>query len=489
VFLPRLSLFPGFSSATRRLPLWVLMALSLAGYGALCWWMPLVPHYGRLPLLDVRAFSPSLGAGLLYGLLLVALFALYGLAYQKVREGERPFPLPLLLLTTALFILPLLFTYPINANDIYRYAIRGHATSYYRTNPFTTPLSQLPDTSLAAYAGEWVDATTPYGPVWEDTAAILGTFSGDNLLAGLLLFKGLAALLHLSITVLIWALLNKQSTAVRASLTLLWAWNPALLLIFVVDGHNDILMLFWLLLGLWIMRHGRLTLGFLVMALAPLTKLTGLLPLPFFFLAAWRQMPGLRQKMWLAVGTAVGVPALAILAFLPFGSPLALAQRLMYEATSVPGFSPAVLLFYLATILGMPASYPLLYGIAGTLAVAAVGIGSWLLWQAAHGRSPLNGVADIFGLYIAQALSFRLWYASWPFPWLLLDEAEAQSPHHAARLQVGLWFLFTSQLSVLIYGHLRAYALGGSAELAHFIGVPFTFGLPLLLAWQQTRAD
>ena len=141
------------------------MALSLAGYGALCWWMPLVPHYGRLPLLDVRAFSPSLGAGLLYGLLLVALFALYGLAYQKVREGERPFPLPLLLLTTALFILPLLFTYPINANDIYRYAIRGHATSYYRTNPFTMPLSQLPDTSLAAYAGEWVDATTPYGPV------------------------------------------------------------------------------------------------------------------------------------------------------------------------------------------------------------------------------------------------------------------------------------------------------------------------------------
>jgi hypothetical protein len=57
--------------------------------------------------------------------------------------------------------------------------------------------------------------------------------------------------------------------------------------------------------------------------------------------------------------------------------------------------------------------------------------------------------------------------------------------HH---LQAGLLFLLTTQLSVLIYGHLRVYALGGDHFPAHLIGVPFTFGLPLLLALKTTKS-
>ncbi len=468
----------------------MLALLSLAGYAALCLWMPLLPNYDRLPLADVRTFSPSLAAGLLYGLLICGLFGLYGLAIADMQQGERPFPLRHILLTTALFSLPLLFTYPINATDIYRYVIGGRTVSLYGESPFTTPPAGLPDDDpYAIYAGEWMDATSAYGPVWEMTAAVITSLSGDNLLLGLLMFKGVAALLHLAITVLIWQLLAGQETAVRARLTLLWAWNPALLLIFIVDGHNDALMLFWLLLGAWALRRGHPLAGLLLMVLAPLTKFIGLLPLPFFFLSAWQQTPELRAKVRLLGGTAVGGLFLLFVTFLPFGSPVAYVQRLLYEATGVPGFSLAVLNFYLADLLGAPPSSTLLYGVGGFLMVLAVAIGLWLLWQAKNGRSPNRSAADIFGLYIAQALSFRIWYAAWPFPWLLLDEADTQRPHSlstpSSRLQIGLWFLFTSQLSVLIYGHLRAYALGGSSLLAHLIGVPFTFGLPLLIAWRS----
>ena len=87
--------------------------------------MPLLAHYGRLPLADVRTFSPSLLQGLLYGLLIGGLFALYAAAFAQVRQGQKRLSLPQLLLATLLFILPLLFTYPINATDIYRYVIGG----------------------------------------------------------------------------------------------------------------------------------------------------------------------------------------------------------------------------------------------------------------------------------------------------------------------------------------------------------------------------
>ena len=41
--------------------------------------------------------------------------------------------------------------------------------------------------------------------------------------------------------------------------------------------------------------------------------------------------------------------------------------------------------------------------------------------------------------------------------------------------------------TVLIYGHLRAYVLGGSQMAAHLIGIPFVFVLPFLLALLSSR--
>jgi hypothetical protein len=128
----------------------------------------------------------------------------------------------------------------------------------------------------------------------------------------------------------------------------------------------------------------------------------------------------------------------------------------------------------------------------------------WLMWRVGNGRSPLCAAADSFTIYILTALNFRLWYTTWLFPWLLLDTEQEHrkahnshgdtrregenlhSPfiiHHSSfRLQAGLWLLLTTQLSVLIYGHLRSYVLGGDYLLAHLIGVPFVFGLPLFLS-------
>ncbi|HRO24790.1 MAG TPA: hypothetical protein PLR07_10905, partial [Promineifilum sp.] len=113
------------------------------------------------------------------------------------------------------------------------------------------------------------------------------------------------------------------------------------------------------------------------------------------------------------------------------------------------------------------------------------GFALWLVWLGFRGRSALRGAADIFFGYLAGALNFRIWYAAWPFPWLLLDAGSASgndAERTAYRLRAGLWFLLLAQLSVVIYGHIRVFALGGDQALAHLLGVPIVFGLPLLLA-------
>ena len=459
----------------------MLLALALlAGYFIFWWWFPLRPFHNTLPLQDVRTFAPSLLSGLGYALLLLALFGLYWLAFRAV-QAERAKPsLWVLWGTAVLLAIPLLQTYPINANDLYRYVIRGRVSSVYGQSPYAAPPDAFPDDPFLPLAGEWAGETSPYGPLWELLAAGITRLTQNNLLAGLLSFKVVGLLAHLACGWLIWRLLAQADAARQRGFTLLWLWNPALLLMFVVDGHNDVLMMVWQLVALWFWRQKRPSLTLLFLLLAALTKPIALLTLPFFTLAIWRNLENnaarLRVFGWAVIwgGTAVW------LAFLPFGSPLDLALRLLREASSGPGFSPATLVLLLAGELGQPITPAFIELIANLFRVLFGLFFVWLLWLGwRNGRSPLRAAADVLWAYSLQALSFRLWYSTWPFLWLLLEDENATA-QTSPRLRTGLWFLFAVQLSVLIYGHLRVYALGGSQLLAHLIGVPFVFALPLL---------
>ena len=463
----------------KPIPLWLLILLSFAGYLALSLLFPLRPHYNVAPPLDIRSFAPSLLEGLVYGVLICLLYALYWLAVRQVVKREAGLSLLAILLVTAAFCLPLLLTYPINANDIYRYFIRARITTVYNENPYTVTPSDLTEDPYISLSGEWAEVTTPYGPLWELTAGTAASATPNDLWSSLLIFKGLAALAFMASAVVIWLSLSRSGTSRRAGATILWAWNPALLLIFAMDGHNDSLMLLWLLIGWWLIDRDRYQMGMIVMLLAPLTKAIGLLPLPIFFLAVLRRLPNNAARARFLIITLIAGLILLAVFFLPFGSPLDLALRLLEEAEGGLGFSPITLVFLMVReILDLTPSFTLL----SRILVALFGLlAIWLLWQTLRGRSPLRGAADIFAGYVVQALNFRIWYASWPLPWLILDRERSnqQDPISSARLSAGLAFLLTTQLSVIIYGHVRVWVLGGSNFAAHLIGVPFTFLLPV----------
>ena len=461
----------------------------LIGYVVIGLWFPLRPFYDTVPLQDVRSFAPSLLGGLGYGVLLLALFGLYWLAFRAVQSGRSVPSLGFLLGTAVLLAIPLLQTYPINANDLYRYVIRGRISSVYEQSPYGSPPDAFPDDPFLSLAGEWAGETSPYGPLWELLAAGVTRMSQNSLFAGLLSFKVVGLLAHLACGWLIWQLLAQATPAKQRSFTLLWLWNPALLLMFVVDGHNDVVMMVWQLVAIFFWRRKRPFVTLLFLLFAALTKPIALLPIPFFVLAIWQELPDVKSKFRI-FGLAAVLGGTAVwLTFLPFGSPTDLAVRLLREASNNPGFSPATLVLLIAGELGQPLSF----GFVANLFRIPFGLfGLWLLWGVwRNGRSPLRAAANTLLAYSLQDLSFRLWYSTWPFLWLLLDDAPT-ADGLTFRLRTGLWFLFTVQLSVLIYGHLRVYLLGGSQLAAHLIGIPFVFLLPVLLAsapnWQNRPA-
>jgi hypothetical protein len=393
---------------------------------------------------------------------------------------ENGLPLSSIVLVAALFCLPLLFTYPINATDIYRYFVRGRITTVYEENPFIVPPASLEADPYAQLSGEWAEVTSPYGPLWELTAGAVTQITDSDLLSALVSFKGLASLAFLAGALLIWLSLPRSNPSDRAGVTLLWAWNPTLLLIFAMDGHNDSLMLLWLLAGWWLISRDRYQLGMIVMLLAPLTKAIGLLPLPFFFIAIWHRLPNTAVRVRFLIITVVAGIALMLLFFLPFGSPLDLGRRLIEEAEGGLGFSPVTLLYIFSK--EFAGINPQLALVSRFFAILFGLFALWLAWRTWKGRTPLRTTADIFWGYIVQALNFRIWYAAWSFPWLLLDYADSEhrDTTSTARLGTGLTFLLTTQISVIIYGHIRVWLLGGSTIASHLVGVSFTF-LPALL--------
>jgi hypothetical protein len=450
---------------------WLLVFLLFCGYLVVALWFPLLSDSEQIDLADIYTFTPTLREGAAYAILLSALFLGTWFAYQWMRRSSHSMSGWVLGLIGLAFGLPLVFTYPIHANDIFRYFLQGRMLVHFQQNPLTTPLEALPDDRYLYLGGQWVDVTSPYGPVWELVNGLIFVLSSDDLLFGLILFKLFGLLVHLAIGALIWQLLAGAPAAERSARFVLWAWNPALLFMFVVDGHNDSLMLFWLIFGYWWVRREQPLLGITLMALAPLTKLAGLLPIPLFGLAILRPMRSWRERLIFLLLALVYSFGVMVVVFLPFGSPLPLMLRILDEAHTGASFSPLAWLIYWGGRINLtPSMEQLTRGSSALLAVGALSL-AWWTWR---GRAAIRSVADLYAIYLVTAFRFRIWYPTWLWPWMVLDLSGGR------RLLLGFWFLWSSQLSTFIYWHLRVAWFDRDHAIAHLIGVPFVF-LPLFI--------
>lgn len=298
----------------------VLAALGLLSaalyYGALV--RPyLLTRYVAAPLLDlgkIGGYDPE--AGRRYTLPLLALWLLYlvaGALAPRVR-GERA------LLTLAVggafgCGAILLWLYPITAADIFNYALYG-LVQHRGGDPLVVPPDSVIGPPLIGYSA-WPAYPSPYGPLWQGLSWLVTAFSGERLLAGIILFKVVLLGCHLLNTALIARIAAASGTARPGVAALLYAWNPLLLYETAGVGHNEIVLLTGLLLALWALTTRRDVLTLPLATLAALTKLTGALwlaPLALAWLPrSWR------ERRWLALGGALGgALLLGIVCYLPF---------------------------------------------------------------------------------------------------------------------------------------------------------------------------
>lgn len=225
---------------------------------------------------------------------------LYLLVVRKIRNASpgQPPRLGALLGLTAASALPLLVLPHLLSTDLFHYVQHGRTYAVHGENPYVVPPAGHPEDPYAEFVF-WKGSTCPYGPVWVQASGLLtlGVEAiGSSLATYFLAYKALALALHLLAGWLVWTIVADWLPESRAFAAALYLLNPLCLVEFAGNGHNDVLMIVWILAAVLAYQRGRWHAAVGALALGTLTKLYAMPALVLFVaLAAW-QAAGARER-------------------------------------------------------------------------------------------------------------------------------------------------------------------------------------------------
>ncbi|HEX8227826.1 MAG TPA: hypothetical protein VF826_00770 [Chloroflexia bacterium] len=258
---------------------------------------------------------------LLYLLLIVALFALYFYVVARLWKGGILAPadgggaLRRVLGFTTLMLAVLFVVHGSLSSDLHSYIWYGRIFAIYGDNPLTSVPAHYAWSDRAEWIQwvYWKDTPSVYGPVWlwlaAGVAKLAQAIDGD-IVTHLLGHKLVASAAHLGNVLLVWKvaglMLRKYGlpfasttgrmkpghgtlASMQVAATVTYAWNPLALIEFGANGHNDVLMLTFVLAGLWLHLKGKWPLAVAALAAAAMVKLIVVVLLPgYLWLLLWQ---------------------------------------------------------------------------------------------------------------------------------------------------------------------------------------------------------
>jgi hypothetical protein len=424
---------------------WNLLLLGLACalvYGlafTLPYWLP--AHY--LSVKDeLAAFtSREPWRGVLFYAALALLFGLYLLAVRLLLHRRAGGAVAsMVALWTLVFCLFLIPVQPFTSSDVYAYVFQGRIVAVLGENPFVHLYKEFasdPFYSLVTFHN--LPVSTGYGPLWIGIEAALGWLARNQLLANLLLFKGLAAALHLAGSVLVYITMKRQAPEQAAAGMLFYAWNPLLLFELVANAHNDVVVAFLALLGFYLLSQGRWWAAIPSLTGAALVKPVALLWLPLAAIWSLAQLNRWNERFRRTTTMALLVLVPVAVAYAPFWAGPATFQGLVAQS-DIHGNSLPDLIIWSLWGVWPQARLQIVEGIK--LGTALVFAPFYLFQLSVARREPMRAAFDTMLFYLLfVGFQFMPWYVVW-----LLVPAALQGDPFRRRLA-----LILSALAPLLY--------------------------------------
>jgi hypothetical protein len=378
--------------------------------------------YGALALIQPLIQRDSIDrSGLLlqvgfYSVMSIGVFALYGWLIAICRRGElesarmRRLALGL----PVLFNLILLFSPPAMSIDVMSYISHGYIENA-GGNAYVEPSSSVVGSNvgsrLESFGWRPVHPVSPYGPLWsqiENTTTRLGDVN-----AMVTAFKAIAIAFSLGSAVLIWVILGRVHPQHQLLGTLLYLWNPLIVIELAGEGHNDAAIVFFVLLGLILTIRRRPGGAVLATSVGILTKYLPLLFFPLQALYLWRERRDIRHFLRSVIAGATAGIVLAVVAFAPRWAGVETFEGVRLTGQlGHTGSTPTLLMH------GLSRTVPSSDAAVVVTAITMAGLVAWLWWQAKtviDSATLIQACAAVAVAYVLVASpSFWPWYALLP---------------------------------------------------------------------------
>ncbi|MFV0523069.1 MAG: polyprenol phosphomannose-dependent alpha 1,6 mannosyltransferase MptB [Acidimicrobiales bacterium] len=253
----------------------VVVGGSLAGAAG-----PLMGRLWSVPTIPVRpavGLLPSLT--LFYGGLIVLVRAWLGLRRAHL---SRRVPLGAVLAIMVMWAVPMLIGPPLGSRDVYAYVAQGRMADQGYDVYTDGPERLGPDDPVLAPVDPLYHQTpVPYGPVFVTASSWVARVTGDEVVTGVLLFRGMAMLGLVVAGIAIYDLALGMGRDPTDAM-ILGVANPLVLLHLVSGAHNEAIMLAFLLTGVAVGQRRRwLGVGIGLCAMAAAIKLPAILGVAF----------------------------------------------------------------------------------------------------------------------------------------------------------------------------------------------------------------
>ena len=388
----------------------------------------------------------------------------------------------------------LLFTPALISRDLFVYAGYGRSIVAHNVNPYFVSPAKFPLDPITPW-DDWRNATAAYGPLWLVVCSMVSLVAGSSPTRYILLFRLFAFAVHLINALLVMAILRTMGRSSRTVTigTLLYAWNPLVILESSLSGHNDVFMITFMLLGILLCvraeqrgftRPMHYLLPGIAFSLATLVKFTALpfIILYLVFLARKALYPTISEAnqvmrlQWKSALLKVCSSAIAIaLVVLLFYGPFFIGHSvssIINSFTSPPSSSQAEhsmlgIIVEWGAMYGTPApgtwSYSLVHALSNhhvwnniniVVVLAGLIIGTIWLWRKPETRTLVFAAIMTLGGLLIVTTWFFPWYVTWLVGLAAVTMPTANERIGRALFAFALTFSASARLLYLFLGNM-----------------------------------
>ena len=222
--------------------------------------------------------------------LILSLFTIHYSLFTAVKNQKlKSYQIvPLIILTTVL-----LFSYPAFSHDIFNYIFDAKIVWVYRQNPWEKSPNQFVGDAMLRFM-HWVHRPSVYPPIWIGLSLPAVAFSLNKFIIQLFLMKFLIGLFHLGAVFLIFKILGEIAPRKKFLGTVFFAFSPLVLVEDLISAHNDIAMLFFVLLSIYLFLRKKSLFSLLALFFSIGIKYMTAVFLPFWLLGWFFSKRGVR---------------------------------------------------------------------------------------------------------------------------------------------------------------------------------------------------